>query len=111
METTQLINQLATYRKGTYTRATWKTETENGYLKISTNIVRILGGIATSKTGIDYIRLFTTNNHLHKAQVKYFDNNGFEITKEQFESVNPTTKHDITICFTKHVSDIIKLGK
>ena len=111
METTQLIDQLTTYRKGTYTRATWKTETENGYLKISTNIVRILGGIATSKTGIDYIRLFTTNNHLHKAQVKYFDNNGFEITKEQFESANPTKKHDITICFTKHVSDIIKLGK
>lgn len=111
MNKIEMENKLTTYKKGTYTKATWKTETENGYTKVSTNIVRVLGGIVTSKTGIDYIRLFITKNHLHKAIVKYFDNNGIEITQIEFESVNPTKPYNITTCFTKHISDIVSFGK
>lgn len=130
-------NFIVNYKKGTYTKATWKSEkVVNGdtYTKVSEGVVRFVSYTSVKKTTttngktnpnqITYIEnvLFfntKTNNYLvhlyvsknpkHKTKTTYYLN-GNEITKAEYESNIKVNKYPIDLMFTKNLNDIISLG-
>lgn len=109
MDKTTYQNKTQNYKKGTYIAMVWKTTIGN-YEKISSGVVRLVNvDIQVSKQNIEYVRIRTTNNPKQKVKVKYF-NNGVEITQQEYEKANPT-KSQVNGYFSKHLVDILALGK
>lgn len=96
------------YRKGTYISMIWKSESPEGFLKVSKGVVRLTNKeVLTSKNGTDYAIFRITKNHKHRVKSKYFLN-GVEITKKEYEQHNK--KYNISDYFAKHLDDIILIG-
>ena len=99
---------MATYKKGAYIKMVWETISKNGR-KISTGVVRFTSkDIMISKKEIEYVIARITKSPKHHTKVVYFNEQGVECTKSEYESKNPT--YQITDFFAKHLENIISLG-
>jgi len=49
-----------------------------------------------------------SNNH---AKVKYFDGNGNEISRTEYELINPAKSKEIVSCYTKRIEDILNISQ
>jgi hypothetical protein len=138
MNLQQLQNYVSTHKKGTYTKAQWKSEkVVNGdtYTKVSNGTIRFVSyesakkpttSTSTRKTNtieiikdICYLNTNTNNylvymyvikNDTIKTKTSYYKN-GIEITKVEYETiVKPNTNKPIDLMFMKKLQDIITLG-
>ena len=133
MELTKLQNELQNIKGGTYYHIEYQSVKDNGYKKITNTTVRngSYGSVRESdtpikvnpndthlgqnivvnqKTGKARLMVFLTKHH--KPHVKYYDNLGNEITKEQWLEANPkeASKKSPTLMFSILVENIIKVG-
>lgn len=107
-------------RNGAFQKVSYKTNGKNGGFKITKGVFRFLDHSdprytkackfvnQTSKSQIVY--LWLTKNFKHKVMVSYYDNNGVEITKDDFENINGATSNNIVDVFSKRLDDIISIG-
>lgn len=111
MNANEFNDTMKNYHKGTYVAMVWKT-TIGDYEKVSKGVVRIVNvEIQLNKNDVEYIRIRTTNNQKQKTKVHYYYL-GVEITKDQFEQeTNKKSKQINGGYFSKHLSDIIAIGK
>lgn len=99
---------MATYKKGTYIRMVWETIEDNGR-KISSGVVRFTSkDVKVSKKEVEYVTARITKSPKHHTKVIYFNEQGVECTKGEYESKNQT--YQITDFFAKHLKNIISLG-
>lgn len=108
MERKEVESKLNNYHLGTYLKMVVKGVNDNG-VKITRCVVRITNkAIKTNKNGIDYLTMRITKNANHKVKNTYFDHNGVEISKEQYE--NGIAKQEVKDYFSKHLVNIISIG-
>ena len=132
----EIIDFLKTIKKGRYHSITRKCVENNGYYTIKTYVgrfcsyasvsgkeenetqsnnngkVTIIPNILYYYTKTDnYVLMVCTTKRQHKTKVKYFDNNGNEITKIEYEMVNPPKKSygNVTIVFNLKLKEIIEI--
>ena len=135
----ELQNSLKNYKKGTYTKVQWKTETNvNGvvYVKISKGVCRFCSynGVAkktptttetakpsntitlikdicyfNTNTQNTLVYIFSSKNKKHSIKTAYYVN-GKEISKQEYENNVKVKKSNISIMFTKKLQDIISIG-
>ena len=99
---------MATYKKGTYISMMWETITNNGR-KVSKGVVRFTNiEVKTNKQGDDYVVARITKNNKQITHVTYFNAQGEEIEKGEYEANNKN--YNITDFFAKHLENIIQLG-
>ena len=114
---TQVIQALQGIKKGIYHSFTKKHTESNGYYYLKTYVGRlasysVISGKETTEikkingrqviipnvlyyyqsTGNYLLMVATTKKKSHHSKTTYFDNNGNEISKEQYEMVNPPKK-------------------
>lgn len=87
-----------------YKSANGNDTTPSIYTKVSEHLYQ------TSKGNL-ITQLFITDNPNHKPQVKYYNANGKEITKQEYESINGVSKPHTSNIFAKKIEDIIYIGK
>lgn len=136
MNLQDIQNFMATYKKGTYTKAQWKsTKVVEGqtYEKVSNGVVRFVSYNSVkkttnttksnpnqitiienvcfynSKTNNHLIHLYVSKNAKHKTKTRYYLN-GAEISKQDYENKVKSSKGTIDLMFTKNLNDIISLG-
>ena len=111
MELTKLQNELQNIKGGTYYHIEYQSVKDNGYKKITNTTVRNIsyGSVRESDTPI---KVNPNDTHLGQNIVKYYDNLGNEITKEQWLEANPkeASKKSPTLMFSILVENIIKVG-
>lgn len=99
---------MANYKKGTYISMMWEALNNNGR-KVSKGVVRFTNvEIKVNKKGEEYIVARITKNNKHHAHVTYFNYNGDEISKAEYEVDEKS--YNITDYFAKHLDNIISLG-
>lgn len=135
MEISNLQKFIQTYKKGTYTKACWKSEKViNGktYSKISNGVIRFVnyGSVKqttttnknTNQTAIiknvcffnantnNYlVHMFVSKNPNHKTKSSYYCN-GIEISENEYKENVKSNNGKIDLMFVKKVQDIISLG-
>ena len=128
-----LQKELATIKGGTYYKIEYQSIKDNGYKKITKTTVRNISYasvkpsdtpskpnpndnhlgqniVLNTKTGKARLMVFLTNHH--KPHTTYYDNNGVEITREQWLVANPkeVNKAKPTLMFSILVDNILKVG-
>lgn len=99
---------MTTYKKGTYISMLWETVTTKGR-KVSKGVVRFTNTeVKTNKQGEEYVVARITKNNKQHTHTTYFNMQGDEIEKGEYEANNKT--YNITDFFAKHLENIIQLG-
>lgn len=133
----EVIKAVATVKKGIYHIFTRKHEEKNGYyfiksytghlgsyavasgkdtntIKASPNQITIIENVLYYNTNTNnyLLKILSTNNDNHRTKASYYDNNGKEISKQEYEMVNPPKKtysKDKPIMFTIKLNELISI--
>lgn len=129
MEQKTFESSISNIKKGTYFPITYKVNGKEGTYKISNKVVRVIQYKSTSdkpspltsvsqytkinKKGELYTQFFGSKSPKHHTKTNYFDLNGVEISKEEFELINGVKTYgpNPQEIFSVHLENLIKIGK
>lgn len=138
LTTQEIIEILKTTKKGCYHSLTRKVVENNGYYTIKTYVIRfcsyakvsgkeenensgngngnritIIPNILyyNSKTENYLLMVCTTKRKANHCKVHYYDNNGNEISKSEYEMVNPPKKtyNNVSVVFQLKLKEIVEI--